>query len=449
MKRVLASLVMVSLALPASAAGSPPFPDMANSWVGYQDAVSYLVGKGSIEGYPDGTFGPKKTVNRAEFLKLVFRSRASTDPTSGDCFADVQADDWFAPYVCAAKRRGIVNGYKVGSRYLFKPDQPINFAEAVKMVLLAYGSEVEEGRGEKWYLPYAEELDRHEILASSSYIPSSPLTRERAADLIARFTRHNEERQLGNRSPGCGKDPVDPPLTLDVDGVGREFLLAKPRSVSADRPAPLIIAFHGRTNSAEEVRSYYGFERSASDYFVAYPKGLPNGSGFNWAMPNDSGTQLGDVAFFDALVKQLGESYCIDTDRVFVVGHSLGAWMASAVACARGGVVRGSAVVGGAVTLKNCLGPTAALIINNPKDASSPQKTAEAMRDVRVAVNHCSQTTQPAEPASLSCAQYEGCGANRVVFCPHTVDEDRKGNYYPHQWPEGTGKAILEFFGKL
>jgi hypothetical protein len=222
--RRVAALLLPLLLVPV-AAHAAPFSDMERSWYGYQENVSYLVGKGSINGYPDGLFHPQETVNRAEFLKLVFRSRGTTEPVSGDCFADVHQSDWFAPFVCAAKRRNIVSGYTVGSRILFKPAQPIVFAEAIKMVVLAYGAEVQAATGEQWYAPYVQELDRQGILPASSYIPWEPITRERAADLIARFVRHEEDRAILNRSPGCSKAPVDASQSLMIDGVERTYLL--------------------------------------------------------------------------------------------------------------------------------------------------------------------------------------------------------------------------------
>src|SRR3989344_1526590 len=64
-----------------------PFADMTTSWYGYQEAVTYLKNKGSIGGYPDGLFHPQETVNRAEFLKLVFRSKGDAEPVTDSCFA--------------------------------------------------------------------------------------------------------------------------------------------------------------------------------------------------------------------------------------------------------------------------------------------------------------------------------------------------------------------------
>lgn len=434
----------------AEAFTTPPFTDMAKSWYGYQEDVTYLKEKGSIGGYPDGLFHPRETVNRAEFLKLVFRSKGDVEPVTDDCFADVPADAWYAPFVCAAKRRGIVSGYRVGSRQLFRPEQPIVFAEAIKMAVLAYGNAIIEGQGEQWYKPYVDALNGQKILASWSYVPWDPITRERAASLIARFVRHDEERVLPNLSPGCGKTERSPSLTLSVGGQERSYLLTTARNAHANTPSPLIIAFHGRTNGNAQVRAYFGLDRAAANYFIAYPDGLSNGNGsYSWSNPGDPAQELRDFALFDAIVQEVGDSACIDMNRLYVVGHSLGAWFANSVACARGGVVRGSATVGGSTTMGNCTGPSAAMIINNPKDALSSHAAAEAMRNIRIQENTCEQTTVNGESSSLSCVQYTGCVENPVVFCPHTIDSERDGTYYPHVWPPGTAQAMVKFFDGL
>ncbi|MBP9773341.1 MAG: S-layer homology domain-containing protein [Candidatus Peribacteraceae bacterium] len=431
---------------PVEAVATPPFPDMAKSWYGYQENVTYLKTKGAIDGYPDGLFHPKQTVNRAEFLKLVFSSKSDSEPVTDDCFADVPASAWFAPFVCAAKRRGIISGYKVGSRYFFKPDQPIVFAEAVKMAVLAYGNNITEPQGEQWYRPYVEKLNEEKILGSWSYIPWEPITRERAADLIAKYVKHDNERVLGNLSAGCGKDERSPLLTLSVGGQDRSYILTKARGASSNTPSPLIVAFHGRTNSNAQVQKYFGLDRAASNYFIAYPAAISNGNGtFSWSNGNDKPSELRDIAFFDAIVKEIGDSECIDMNRIYVVGHSLGAWFANSVACARGGVVRASATVGGSAVTSNCTGPTAAMIINNPKDALSSHTSAIAMSDIRIKENTCSTNSAPVEPSAFSCVQYASCSQNPVVFCPHTIDYER-GTYYPHVWPPDTEQAIVKFF---
>ncbi len=436
-------------ALPTSAM-VPPFPDMADSWYRYQESVSYLRQHDVISGYDDGTFQPHAPVNRAEFLKIVFKGRGGNEPVESGrrCFSDVNPRQWYAPFVCAAKRRGIVSGYPDGT---FQPEQNVNTAEALKIVLLAYGREIPESTGSQWYEAYASILDEEDILPRHSYLPWEDLSRQRAADLIARFVRHDEERVLANLSPGCGKAPDSTPTTVTVNGIEREFLLTIPSDYVSHDPSPLIVAFHGRTNDNAMVRSYFGLDRAAQKYFIAYPAALRKDNGtFSWSDPNDTGSKLRDVAFFDALVQKIGNDYCIDMDRIYVVGHSLGAWMANSIACIRGDVIRASATVGGDSMLTDCAGPTAALIIHNPEDTLAPFHGAELVRDLRIKENACGQQKNVSQPESLRCEIYEGCdGGNPVIFCPHTQDRDFKGNYYPHVWPEETGEDIVKFFEGL
>jgi len=133
------------------------FPDVRPSRAGY-DAIMALYEEGIISGYPDGTYRPGGGINRAEFIKILvggFRDQEIIGET--DCFADV-ADEWFAPYVCAAKRLGWIGGYTDGT---FRPAQSVNRAEAMKIVTEAFGAptprltsmppDVEPG---SWYHPY-------------------------------------------------------------------------------------------------------------------------------------------------------------------------------------------------------------------------------------------------------------------------------------------------------
>lgn len=436
---------------PVALAADLPFPDLDKSWYRYSESVAFLRERGAVGGHPDGTFRPKDPVNRAELLKMLFLARGSNAPVAGECFPDVATDAWFAPYVCAAVRRNIVRGYPDGT---FRPEQTVNMAEAMKMLLLAYGRTVEEGTGERWYRPFTEAFAQEGVLPRHAYLPWSELNRERAADLLARFLREEEERIVLNESPGCGRRaPDDLPSAVDVDGEERAFLLTVPESYAPRTPVPLIVAFHGRTNPNEQARSYYGLDRAADGYLIAYPAGVPAASGgFTWSNGSDPRGWVRDVALFDALVEELGAQYCIDLDRVYTVGHSLGAWIANSVACIRGDIVRASATVGGDTAFTPCAGPAAALIIHNPDDALAPFSGAEALRDLRVTTNACSTDAPPEEsaPRRLNCQAYRGCdGGNAVVFCPHELDEDGHGNHYPHNWPRGTGEEIVDFFESL
>src|SRR3989338_5338729 len=66
-------------------------------------AVEYLVSIGTLEGYPDGSFQPNTTVNRAEIMKILVAGQGISPDENvyKDCYPDV-TDDWYAKYVCYA-----------------------------------------------------------------------------------------------------------------------------------------------------------------------------------------------------------------------------------------------------------------------------------------------------------------------------------------------------------
>ena len=112
------------------------FPDVPPSLAGYE-AIASLRDRGVISGYPDGTFRPYNGINRAEFIKILVAGFRGTE-VKGEthCFSDV-SNEWFAPYVCAAKRLGWIGGYSDGT---FRPAQEVNRAEAMKIVVEAFGA---------------------------------------------------------------------------------------------------------------------------------------------------------------------------------------------------------------------------------------------------------------------------------------------------------------------
>lgn len=448
---IVSAVLLVSFvfsALPrAEALTTDVFPDLAGRWFRNREAVQYLKTKKVMEGYDDGTFKPDQPINRAEFLKIVFAAKGSEPVPGVACFKDIDPTLWYAPYVCAAKRRGIVSGY---SDDTFRPEQTINTAEAMKIMLSAYKGEMEAARREDWFEPYADYLAKNDILKPHAYIAWAPLTRLKAADLLWRVLVFEEDHKNPNDSAGCGTVARTVQTNVMMNGIRREFLLTIPRGASNRTPAPLIVAFHGRTNDNAMVRSYYGLDRQFDDAYIAYPAALkkPNGS-FSWSDPNDKASSIRDLAFFDAIVETLADKYCINMDQIYTVGHSLGAWMANTVACMRGDVVRASATVGGDSVFATCTGPTAGFIAHNPKDMLASFAATEKARDKRIETNGCMKTSQKSEPEALSCVKYDGCTENPVLFCAHHIDTDEHGTYYPHTWPENTAQYIKNFFDDL
>lgn len=139
---------------------------------------------------------------------------------------------------------------------------------------------------------------------------------------------------------------------------------------------------------------------------------------------------------FDAIVEEMSKQYCIDRNKIYVVGHSLGAWFSNTLACARGDTIRAIGTVGGGITRNECQSPTAAIIMHNPEDRLSSFTSGIAARDLLLEQNKCSSESQPVGPSWGNCVEYTCNKGNPVVWCPHSDSTAYNGSYYPHTRPD-------------
>lgn len=158
--------------------------DVADS--AYKTAIETLLSKSVIKGYADGTFRPKNTINRAEFLKILMEAKYPKAAVGSFCFSDVTTD-WYAPYVCHAKSLGIVKGYADKS---FKPGSTINYAEALKMLVETFGFGTSEVEGE-WYAKYVNSARANNFHIGNSL--SASVTREQMAEMVNRILELQKE----------------------------------------------------------------------------------------------------------------------------------------------------------------------------------------------------------------------------------------------------------------
>lgn len=99
----------------------------AGAW--YNNAVSTLSAMGIITGYPDGTFRPNAYITRAEFAAIAARFDADGDKTLA-AFSDI-ANHWAKDEISVAYNNGWVDGYPNGT---FGPRRNITRAETVTLV---------------------------------------------------------------------------------------------------------------------------------------------------------------------------------------------------------------------------------------------------------------------------------------------------------------------------
>jgi hypothetical protein len=122
------------------------FSDVPRTHANYT-AITFLNDVKIISGYPDGTFKPANPINRAEALKVILTgSGIEANEAFQSVFPDVTADQWFAPYVMKAKAMGFVQGNSTDGT--FAPSRQVNLAEFLKMLLTAGGISVESFKGQ-------------------------------------------------------------------------------------------------------------------------------------------------------------------------------------------------------------------------------------------------------------------------------------------------------------
>jgi len=143
------------------------FPDVTNE-TQYAPAILSLTEKGILNGYGDGTFGPEKTLTRAELLKIVLESNPDFDVSSFQgnlhCFPDVESSAWYAPYVCSAKEGGIIEGFPDGT---MKPNKEVSFVEAAKILVEEMGLEKMQG-DDYWFEGYVKTLFKYQAVPSDT-----------------------------------------------------------------------------------------------------------------------------------------------------------------------------------------------------------------------------------------------------------------------------------------
>lgn len=246
---------------------------------------------------------------------------------------------------------------------------------------------------------------------------------------------------------GCGKAGVTTGVQnkqITVGAEARTYVLYIPTGYSADTPMPLLFAWHGLGGSGSLARQYFRIEQAAANKAViVYPDALPLANQGNQTGWNLSATG-NDVAFFDAMLKEVTSSLCVDSNRIFSAGHSFGAMMTNALGCYRGDVLRAIAPVAGSPPNtrggSSCAGEVAVWLAHGENDTTVNYMTSGIpSRDFWLMRNGCMMTSQATTPAP--CVAYDGCRDELPVhWCVHQN---------AHDWPSFAGAGIWAFFSSF
>lgn len=202
----------------------------------FETAVIYLKDNGIIEGYSDGTYQPSKSVNRAEFTKIIVEAKLGANPTTyaTGCFPDVQKTDWFASYVCYAKQNGIIGGYPDG---YFRPANTINLAEAAKILVNTLNVEKPSVTSSVWYQVFIEAMQNKSFLPNTFKEIDQTVNRGEMAEMVWRikenvvtqpFTQFEFQESIPDNPIDSGDlnscSDKNLPSTIDMGRVRDEWL---------------------------------------------------------------------------------------------------------------------------------------------------------------------------------------------------------------------------------
>lgn len=109
------------------------FGDVYHDWA--KTSINALAAREIINGVGEGLYDPDRAVTRAEFTKMIVTMFDVFEPTAVSTFADIDANQWFAPYIATAQKLAITNGYAEDNT--FRPNQIISREEMSAMLYRA------------------------------------------------------------------------------------------------------------------------------------------------------------------------------------------------------------------------------------------------------------------------------------------------------------------------
>lgn len=266
-------------------------------------------------------------------------------------------------------------------------------------------------------------------------------------------------------SAGCGKAPTiassmynnGQHITITAANMQRRFILNVPTNYDNTHPYRLVIAYHelnGNDNEMYKNQYYHLLSLSNNTTIFVAPNGQQNNapcsgtgtgdSGCGWPNPNNS-----DLALADALVAEIEQNFCVDTNRIFATGWSYGGSMSYKTACERplGGVsngfVRAIAVYSGSQLSGNCTPskPVAYYASHGTHDSVLNYDNGVGLAQNFAKADGCTWMT-PTKVTSGAhvCTNMTGCASGYPVeFCSfngdHTPDPDngQSGNSWEYQ----------------
>ena len=120
---------------------------------------------------------------------------------------------------------------------------------------------------------------------------------------------------------------------ITVNGIKREYRLSVPIS-EAGVKLPVLMAFHGGMSRDYPFPQQKEFDNlNDGNLIMVYPLSeiLPPNEG-EWQL-NTNETYKQDIEFVEALIEEISSLYCVDINRFYATGYSLGSMFSYELAC--------------------------------------------------------------------------------------------------------------------
>lgn len=216
----------------------------------------------------------------------------------------------------------------------------------------AYGSLKPDGTSERWLIL----IDDQGVITAINK-NTSPQTA--GADLVKMLADAGlTAGATAAAAPAAGGNQQ---ITVQVGDQTRGCFLHLPPAYDGVKTLPVVIVMHGARGNGKGMADYTGFSPVAdkNGFLVAYPDGLVvdrTWNGLFGKIPGGQGVQgddVDDIAFLRALIGLLGKDYHADPSRIFVCGHSAGAYMSYRAAVELSDIVAAVGIVNGSLGIKS------------------------------------------------------------------------------------------------
>ena len=155
-----------------------------SNWLNAEDHMAYLTG------YPDGTFGPNRSMTRAEVAQMFYALLLDQDVKLTVSFSDVPTEAWYAKAVNTLASLGMVDGVGGGR---FDPDRAITRAEFTT-IAMGFAHSVSEGEAgfsdvseSDWFYPYVISASQYGWIGGYSdgtFRPNNTITRAEVTTIV-------------------------------------------------------------------------------------------------------------------------------------------------------------------------------------------------------------------------------------------------------------------------